>query len=52
MGFRDSDYKKIHESGLTNKQIMSLADNSICVPVLEHLFANIFDQYPDIMPEL
>ncbi len=52
MGFRDSDYEKMHKAGLTDKQIMSLAGNNICVPVLEHLFASIFDQYPDIMPEI
>ncbi len=48
MGFRDEDYEKMIKSGLTEKQISHLAGNSICVPVLEHLFDAIFTQYPEI----
>lgn len=49
MGFRDEDYKKMVDSGLTEKQIAQLAGNSICVPVLEHIFNAIFNQYPNII---
>lgn len=49
MGFRDEDYTKMVKSGLTDNQIASLAGNSICVPVLEHIFAEIFNQYPDMI---
>ena len=38
MGFRDSDYENMADAGLTDKQISLLAGNSICVPVLEHVF--------------
>ncbi len=48
MGFRDDDYEKMVKAGLTEKQIASLAGNSICVPVLEHIFSAIFTQYPEL----
>ena len=48
MGFRDSDYENMIRSGLTDKQISHLAGNSICVPVLEHIFKAVFRQYPEI----
>ncbi len=41
MGFKDSHYKKMVQAGLTNAQICTLAGNSICVPVLEQLFAEL-----------
>ena len=34
MGYRDCDYKKMRDAGITDNQICSLAGNSICVPVL------------------
>ena len=49
MGFRDDDYEKMVENGLTDKQISHLAGNSICVPVLEHIFDQAFTQYPEII---
>ena len=49
MGFRDEDYLKMVKSGLTNKQIDALAGNSICVPVREHIFKSVIQQYPDII---
>lgn len=48
MGFRDDDYEKMVKAGLTEKQIAALAGNSICVPVLENIFAAVFTQYPEI----
>lgn len=48
MGFRDSDYENMVKSGLTDKQISLLAGNSICVPVLEHIFNAVFEQYPEM----
>ena len=52
MGFRDDDYEKMVKAGLTNTQIIKLAGNSICVPVLEHIFESIFKQYPQILPKM
>lgn len=49
MGFQDTDYDKMSKSGLTDKQISALAGNSICVPVLEHIFTALFRQYPDMV---
>lgn len=49
MGFRDVDYDKMVKAGLTDKQISLLAGNSICVPVLEHIFKAVFKQYPEII---
>ena len=37
------------KAGLTDKQISLLAGNSICVPVLEHIFKAVFKQYPEII---
>lgn len=48
MGFRDADYESMAKAGLTDKQISLLAGNSICVPVLEHIFEAALKQYPDI----
>lgn len=41
MGFRDIDYKRMHDAGITDKQICQLAGNSICVPVLEAIFKQL-----------
>lgn len=41
MGYRDVDYKKMKDAGITDDQICTLAGNSICVPVLEHLFRRL-----------
>lgn len=41
MGFKDVDYKKMRDAGITNNQICSLAGNSICVPVLEAIFLEL-----------
>ena len=52
MGFRDSDYEKMVSSGLTENQIAHLAGNSICVPVLEHIFEQAFRMYPELTDRL
>ena len=52
MGFRDDDFEKMIKAGLTEKQISLLAGNSICVPVLEHIFSAVFKQYPEIAENL
>lgn len=52
MGFRDDDYENMVKSGLTDAQIATLAGNSICVPVLEHIFTGIFQQYPEITKDM
>lgn len=48
MGFRDQDYENMIKAGLTDKQISLLAGNSICVPVLEHIFEAALIQYPGL----
>ena len=52
MGFRDGDYDNMKKSGLTDTQVSHLAGNSICVPVLEHIFQAAFNQYPDLTAEM
>ena len=52
MGFRDVDYEKMAKAGLTDKQISLLAGNSICVPVLEHIFDAAFRQYPELINDV
>lgn len=41
MGFKDVDYDKMKNAGITDKQISFLAGNSICVPVLEAIFRQL-----------
>lgn len=41
MGFSDDDYNKAKDTGLSNTQLYKQAGNSIVVPVLEHIFANL-----------
>ena len=43
MGYKDKDYDRMRRAGLTEKQICSLAGNSICVPVLEAIFSRLHD---------
>ncbi|MBE6021908.1 MAG: DNA cytosine methyltransferase [Cellulosilyticum sp.] len=52
MGFRDEDYDKMIKAGLTEAQIAKLAGNSICVPVLEHIFKSLFAQYPELISDM
>jgi DNA (cytosine-5)-methyltransferase 1 len=52
MGFRDEDYENMSKAGLTEAQIAKLAGNSICVPVLEHIFLAVFNQYPEVFENL
>ena len=49
MGFNADDYDNMVKAGLTDKQISLLAGNSICVPVLEHIFMAAFRQYPGLL---
>lgn len=51
MGFRDSDYKKMREAGITDAQIRLLAGNSICVPVLEAIFRQLANYGILCLPE-
>ena len=43
MGFKDKDYAAMKRIGLTDSQIFHLAGNSICVPVLQHIFKKLID---------
>ena len=49
MGYKDIDYKKMSDAGITDEQICSLAGNSICVPVLEAIFKQLATY--DIIPK-
>lgn len=51
MGYKDVDYKKMVAAGITNKQICTLAGNSICVPVLEAIFRQLVDLGILVNPE-
>lgn len=41
MGYTVADYNNMIKAGISEKQISSLAGNSICVPVLEHIFTEL-----------
>lgn len=41
MGYKEKDYLHMKRSGITDKQISSLAGNSICIPVLMELYKQI-----------
>lgn len=51
MGFKDIDYKKMVDAGITDKQICTLAGNSICVPVLEAIFKQLISYEIICKPE-
>ncbi len=38
MGYEETDYERMHNAGITDRQIKLLAGNSICVPVLMAIF--------------
>ena len=42
MGMREDDIDKIQQAGISNTQQYKMAGNSICVPVLEAIFRNLF----------
>ena len=42
MGMRDDDIDKIQATGISNTQQYKMAGNSICIPVLEAIFKNLF----------
>lgn len=42
-GFSDTDFYKAQEAGISDTQLYRQAGNSICVPVLEAIFKNIFE---------
>lgn len=44
MGFDDSDYQVLAANGISKTQIYKMAGNSIAVPVLEHLFRQLFQK--------
>lgn len=45
MGFDDTDFERIRNVGITDRQISALAGNSICVSVLEEIFKVIIDNW-------
>lgn len=44
MGMDDNDIDKIQQTGISNTQRYKMAGNSICVPVLEYIFKNLFKE--------
>lgn len=42
MGFTDKDFDKLNDAGFSKTRLYCLAGNSICVPVLEAIFENLF----------
>ena len=51
MGYKDIDYRKMRDAGITDKQIGHLAGNSICVPVLEAIFRKLAELGTICKPE-
>lgn len=43
-GFTDKDFEKAQSTGNSNSQLYKQAGNSICVPVLEGIFKNLFKE--------
>ena len=44
MGFSDGDFEKAQSVPMSNTQLYKQAGNSICVPVLEKIFKNLFKE--------
>lgn len=44
MGMNDDDIDEIQKAGISNAQQYKMAGNSICVPVLEYIFKNLFKE--------
>ena len=42
MGMSDEDIDKIQQAGISNTQQYKMAGNSICIPVLEYIFKQLF----------
>ena len=47
MGLKDDDIDKIQQAGISNTEISNtqqykMAGNSICIPVLEYIFKQLF----------
>jgi site-specific DNA-cytosine methylase len=45
MGVRDSDIDKLLSTNLSTIQHISLAGNSICIPVMQAIFEEFFQEY-------
>lgn len=43
MGFKDEQFQKAVDAGVSNSQLYKQAGNSIVVDVLEHIFMNLFE---------
>ena len=44
MGFDDEDFEKAKAAGMSNTQLYKMAGNSICVPVLEAIFRQLYQR--------
>ena len=44
MGLKDDDIDKIQQAGISNTQQYKMAGNSICIPVLEYIFKQLFKE--------
>jgi DNA (cytosine-5)-methyltransferase 1 len=45
MGVKEEDIDKLLTTNLSTSQHVSLAGNSICVPVMEQIFKQFFGEY-------
>jgi DNA (cytosine-5)-methyltransferase 1 len=45
MGVKEEDIDKLLSTSLSNTAHVSLAGNSICVPVMEAIFSEFFSEY-------
>ena len=44
MGFTDEDYQACVDCGISKTQLYKMAGNSICVPVLEAIFSQLYNK--------
>ena len=52
MGFKDEQFDKAKQAGISDTQLYKQADNSIVVDVLEQIMDNIYDAMPYLFDNL
>ena len=52
MGFKDEQFDKAKEAGLSDSQLYKQAGNSIVVDVLEQIMSNLYDAMPYLFDDL
>lgn len=52
MGFKDEQFDKVKQAGLSDSQLYKQAGNSIVVDVLEQIMVNLYDAMPYLFDDL